>query len=73
MKRRSNKTIKVGRCAVKIVRKRETDEYVVKAIINGKTVGGRDGGSYETDMAAARSTAAATVLWLRKHRRKACL
>jgi hypothetical protein len=72
MKRRNKlpKTIKVGRCAVKINRRNEYGEYVVQTIIGGRIQGGKSGGAFETDVAAARGTAAAEVRRLRKQ--KAC-
>jgi hypothetical protein len=57
-------------CAVRIYRDPEYGEYVVKTIVGGKTVGGKGGGAFESDKAAARGTAAAQVRWLKK--RPAC-
>jgi hypothetical protein len=55
-------------CAVRIYRNSEFDEYIVKTVVNGRVQGGKDGGAFENDKAAARGTAAAQVRWLRKHR-----
>ena len=54
------------KCAVRIYRNYEYNEYVVKAIVNGKVEGGKDGGSFETDKADAYGTARAVADWLRK-------
>jgi len=56
-------------CAVRIYRNPEFDEYVVKTIVGGKVQGGKDGGAFESDKAAARGTAAAQVRWLRGRKR----
>lgn len=43
-------TIRVGtRCAVNVYRDPEWDQFVVKSVVNGKTVGGKEGGGYFTD------------------------
>ena len=57
-------------CSVKIFRNPEYGEWVVKSVINGKVIGGKDGGSFESSKADARGTAAAMVRELRK--RPAC-
>jgi hypothetical protein len=58
------------KCAVRIYRNYEYNEYVVKAIVNGKVEGGKDGGSFTSDKADAYGTARAVADWLRK--RPAC-
>ena len=57
-------------CSVKIYKNTEYGEFVVKAVINGKVEGGKDGGAYESSKKDARGTAAAFVRNLRK--RPAC-
>ena len=57
-------------CAVRIYRNYEYDEYVVKAIVNGKVQGGKDGGYFTSDHADAHGTAIAEVQRLQK--RPAC-
>lgn len=59
-----------SRCAVRIYRNPEFDEYVVKSIVNGKVQGGRDGGYFTSDKADAHGTAAVEAERLRK--RPAC-
>ena len=59
-----------SRCAVRIYRDSEYNEFVVKTIVNGRIEGGKSGGAFESDKAAARGTAAAEVRRLRK--RPAC-
>jgi len=58
------------RCAVRIYRNAEFDEYVVKTVVNGKVQGGKDGGYFTSDKADARGTAAHEVEKLRQ--RPAC-
>jgi len=56
------------KCAVRIYRNPEFDEYVVKVIVNGRVQGGKEGGAFESDKSAARGTAAALVRRLRAQR-----
>ena len=53
-----------------IYRDAEWDDYIVKAVVNGRTVGGKDGGYHTNDKEDAEGTAAAFVADLRK--RPAC-
>ena len=63
MARRKLHETRVGRrCTVKIYRDPDSDEYVVKAFIDGKV----KGEAFESDMQAARGTAAAEARWLRR-------
>lgn len=48
-----------SKCAVRIYRNYEWDEYVVKSVVNGKVQGGKDGGYFTSDKADAHGTAAA--------------
>lgn len=67
MVRRKIKTVRFGRCSVSIYKISEVGEYNVQATVDGKVIGGRDGGgAFETDKASARSTAAAMVYELRR-------
>jgi hypothetical protein len=70
MARRLIKSIRVGRCAVKIYRLSDTKEYLVQTLTpwagKPRVEGGEDGGAFETDPAAARGTAAFEVRRLRK-------
>jgi hypothetical protein len=59
-----------AKCAVRIYRNAEWDEYIVKSIVNGKVQGGKDGGYFTSDKADAHGTAAAEADRLRK--RPAC-
>lgn len=64
------KTIKYGtRCRVRVNRRNEYGEYVVETFVGKR----REGEYFASDVADARGTAAASIKWLRKHRRKACL
>ena len=72
MARRRIKFIQFGKCSVSIYRDVEWGEYVIQGRINGQVIGGKaDGGAFETDKKAARSTAAAYVRELRR-KRPAC-
>lgn len=67
MARKKIHTTKVGtKCSVSIYRDAEWGEFVVQAKVNGKVVGGKDGGAFESDKKAARSTAAAIIKQLRR-------
>lgn len=57
-----------AKCAVRIYRNTEFNEYVVKTVVGGRVQGGKDGGAFESDKAAARGTAAAEVHRLRRQR-----
>ncbi len=71
MARRKIRTIAVGPCAVNIYRDPEYDEYVVRTVVKGKVVGGKEGGGYFTsDKDDAFATAKTLEAWLRK--RPAC-
>lgn len=71
MARRLIKNVRVGRCAVKIYRDSDWNEYNVQQVVGGKIVGGREGGGYFTDNKQdARNVAAHEIRRLRK--RPAC-
>jgi hypothetical protein len=55
-----------AKCAVRIYRNYEWDEYIVKSIINGKVVGGKDGGYFTSDKTDAYGSAAAEAQRLGK-------
>jgi hypothetical protein len=50
-----------AKCAVRIYRNHEYDEYIVKSVVNGKVQGGKDGGYFTSDKADAHGTAAFEV------------
>lgn len=62
-KRKIHQT-RVGSCTVQIYRDTDFDEYIIKTTIPKRT----KMTAFETDKAAARSTAAAQIRWLRKGR-----
>lgn len=68
MARRKLHQTRVGsRCVVRILRDRDYDEYIVQTAIDGRIVGGAEGGDYFTnDKQDARDTAAHTVKALRR-------
>lgn len=57
-----------AKCAVKIYRNSEYNEFIVKTVVNGRVQGGKDGGYFTDDKADARGTAAAEIRRLRKKR-----
>jgi hypothetical protein len=54
------------KCAVRIYRNYEWDEYIVKSIVNGKVQGGKDGGYFTSDKADAYGSATAEAQRLQK-------
>lgn len=68
MARRTIKSVKFGRCAVTIAKDSYAGEYVVVTKVNGRVVGGKDGGYFTDDKRDARATAAATIKQLRRAR-----
>lgn len=58
MARKKIHEIPVGTaCSVRVYRDAEYNEYIVKAIVKGKPVGGKDGGYFTDDKADAYATA----------------
>jgi len=70
MAQRKIREIAVGKCAVRVYRDPEWDQYIVKSIVGGKVVGGKEGGYFTDDKEDAFGTAEAEAAALR--RRPAC-
>jgi hypothetical protein len=66
MARRKIHTIRVGaKCSVGVYRDSELDEFIVRSVVNGRTVGGKDGGYFTDDKEDAFDTAKAEAAHLR--------
>lgn len=46
-----------SRCRVRVMRDVDWNQYIVQQLVNGKTIGGKDGGSFEPTRESAMSTA----------------
>jgi hypothetical protein len=46
-----------SRCRVRVMRDVDWNQYIVQQLVNGKTIGGKDGGSFEWNRESAMSTA----------------
>lgn len=58
---------RVGHCHVNIYRNAEYDEFVVKTVVGGRVIGGKDGGYFTGDKQDARDTAAQEIKRIRRY------